>query len=59
MNKYHVEKAENCWLVWRTCKDKSETLVATFHPQSPSSLDNRAEAMARDYCKGLNGNTNG
>ncbi len=59
MSKYHVEQDGNTWLLWRRCRDKSETLVATFHPQSPSSLDDRAESLATDYCKRLNGRTKG
>ena len=54
MDKYHVEKQNSAWLVWRRCKDGSETLVATFHPQSIHKQDHRAEVMARRYCRQLN-----
>jgi hypothetical protein len=55
MAKYFVEQDKSSWVIWRRCRDESETLVATFHPQSPSSADNRAEIMAKDCCRRLNG----
>ena len=54
MDRFHIERAEKGWFLWRRCKDKSEVLVATFHPQSEHKKDRRAEVMARRHCEQLN-----
>jgi hypothetical protein len=54
MDRFYIEKAGRGWFLWRRCKDESETLVATFHPQSQHKLDRRDEVMARRYCEQLN-----